>query len=114
MTIDTEILGGSGSSASASKRTMADVTTPSTLTPARIATPPPPSERGRLETKSTSDNSNQKSSRQLGRTNGTNRTNALDIDAIDGALLREINRQQRESTPGASPHRKRQRINGDR
>ncbi|KAM7223440.1 WD40-repeat-containing domain protein [Rhypophila decipiens] len=38
----------------------------------------------------------------------------LDPDAVDNALRRELGRQQRESTPGQSPHRKRQRINGDR
>ncbi|KAK0635534.1 WD40-repeat-containing domain protein [Bombardia bombarda] len=42
------------------------------------------------------------------------RLSSLDADAVDSALRREITRQQRESTPGVSPHRKRQRINGDR
>lgn len=43
------------------------------------------------------------------------RPNPFDIDAVDSALLREFgSRPQRESTPSASPHRKRQRINGDR
>ncbi|KAL1912420.1 substrate-specific activator of APC-dependent proteolysis [Sporothrix stenoceras] len=59
-------------------------------------------------------------------TGGRNRsssTSVLDADAVDHALHRELGRQsyrvpppppQREGTPGASPHRKRQRINGDR
>jgi cell division cycle 20-like protein 1 (cofactor of APC complex) len=39
----------------------------------------------------------------------------LDADEVDGALLKELQpRQHRQSTPGGSPHRKRQRINGDR
>lgn len=42
------------------------------------------------------------------------RPSAFDVDAVDGALLREFGRPPRESTPSASPHRKRQRINGDR
>lgn len=58
-------------------------------------------------------------------TGGRNRsssTGVLDADVVDHALRRELGRQsyhvppppQREGTPGASPHRKRQRINGDR
>ncbi|KAG6037195.1 hypothetical protein E4U41_005265 [Claviceps citrina] len=42
------------------------------------------------------------------------RATALDANAVDSALLRELQRPHRESTPSASPHRKRQRINGDR
>jgi cell division cycle 20-like protein 1 (cofactor of APC complex) len=42
------------------------------------------------------------------------RPNAFDVDAVDSALLKEFGRPHRESTPSASPHRKRQRINGDR
>ncbi|KKA28030.1 hypothetical protein TD95_005025, partial [Thielaviopsis punctulata] len=41
----------------------------------------------------------------------------LDPEALDHALMREAQRKARESTPnapGSSPHRKRQRINGDR
>lgn len=46
----------------------------------------------------------------------------IDADAVNHALRRELGRQSyhvappvsHESTPGASPHRKRQRINGDR
>ncbi|CAK7208217.1 substrate-specific activator of APC-dependent proteolysis [Sporothrix curviconia] len=58
-------------------------------------------------------------------TSGRNRsssTGGLDADAVDHALRRELGRQtyhvpppaSREGTPGASPHRKRQRVNGDR
>lgn len=42
------------------------------------------------------------------------RPHAFDADAVDSALRRELSRPHRESTPSASPHRKRQRINGDR
>ncbi|OAA64552.1 cell cycle regulatory protein [Niveomyces insectorum RCEF 264] len=53
---------------------------------------------------------------------GSGGTASLDTEAVDHALRRELSRQsyhvpppaQREGTPGASPHRKRQRINGDR
>jgi len=55
------------------------------------------------------------SARHGGRTTDTTKAGgAFDVDAVDSALLREVHRQQRESTPGSSPHRKRQRINGDR
>ncbi|KAL2888169.1 Fizzy-related protein -like protein [Ceratocystis lukuohia] len=41
---------------------------------------------------------------------------SLELDAVDHALLREAQRKAREngSALGTSPHRKRQRINGDR
>jgi len=42
------------------------------------------------------------------------RPSPFDAEAVDSALRRELSRPQRESTPSASPHRKRQRINGDR
>jgi hypothetical protein len=42
-------------------------------------------------------------------------TALLDSDAVAGALLKELQpKHHRETTPGSSPHRKRQRINGDR
>lgn len=82
-------------------------------TPYRIATPPPPAERARLEVKH---NIDQGGSRHLGagsRDSDIGR-GGLDVDAVDDQLRRAISRTQRESTPGASPSRKRQRINGDR
>lgn len=42
------------------------------------------------------------------------RPTELDANAVESALLRELQRPHRESAPGTSPHRKRQRINGDR
>ncbi|KAH7362924.1 WD domain-containing protein [Plectosphaerella cucumerina] len=88
---------------------------PDTSNPARFATPPPPSsERGRLETtRQHLDSSNARNLRNTRQAGDASRP-ALDPEAVESALLREMNRPQRESTPGASPSRKRQRINGDR
>lgn len=90
---------------SAAKRPISDNHSPAVASPARIATPPPPSERRYSEAR-TSDYS------RHGRS--STRTSELNPEAVDHALRREIHRQQREGTPGSSPHRKRQRINGDR
>ena len=84
------------------KRHIADSNSPTASTPAtRLSTPPPP-DRTRLEP------------RQGDSSGRQNRFSSLDPDAVDIALRRELGRQNREGTPGASPHRKRQRINGDR
>jgi cell division cycle 20-like protein 1 (cofactor of APC complex) len=76
----------------------------------RTSTPPPQSERLRLEPRQDSSRNSRLSSTrpELGR------HSAFDADAVDIALRREMSRGNRDSTPGASPHRKRQRINGDR
>ena len=81
--------------------------------PVRVATPPP-SERGRLEPKHNIDNRSNRLLRSNARTSDGTRSTPFDISAVDSALRRGMQRPQRESTPGASPHRKRQRINGDR
>jgi cell division cycle 20-like protein 1 (cofactor of APC complex) len=97
---------------SSSKRAMIDSKAPSEATPLRIATPPP-ADRGRLETRHSLDMASKDTLRNTAR----KRDGAgpgLDIDAVDHALLRDLSRPHRESTPSASPHRKRQRINGDR
>ncbi|KAK3684932.1 WD domain-containing protein [Podospora appendiculata] len=87
------------------KRPVPDSNSPTLSTPAtRISTPPPPSDRIRLEARHVDNTRNGRHDRLSG----------LDADAVDGALRRELGRQQRSSTPGASPHRKRQRVNGDR
>lgn len=99
-----------------SKRSLGEAKTPSMMSPVRMATPPPPSERGRLESRHNVD-SNTTSSRRLrqgARSSDVARSTPFDADALDHALLREFQRPQRESTPSASPSRKRQRINGDR
>lgn len=95
----------------APKRPIRDTNNSAVTTPARIATPPPPSERTYSETRG-SDNS--RHARLGTRATDLNRVSAFDADAVDHALRREMGRQQRDSTPGSSPHRKRQRINGDR
>lgn len=75
---------------------------------------PPRSDRTRLEPRYSLDNGPTRPARNYGRKSEGARGSHLDIEAVDSALLREFQRPQRESTPGASPHRKRQRINGDR
>ncbi|KAK4177486.1 putative fizzy-related protein [Triangularia setosa] len=71
----------------------------------RLSTPPPQSERLRVEPSHAGSSRNGRLS---------SRSTDIGLDAVDSALRREIGRQHRESTPGASPSRKRQRINGDR
>ncbi|KAF4423744.1 cell division cycle 20 1 cofactor-APC complex [Fusarium acutatum] len=75
---------------------------------------PPRSDRSRLEPRHSHDNAQNRALRSNARKSEGARASPFDIDAVDSALLREFQRPQRESTPGASPHRKRQRINGDR
>ncbi|KAF3760245.1 WD40 repeat-like protein [Cryphonectria parasitica EP155] len=82
-------------------------------TPRRIATPPPPADRARLEVKHNVEQGGSRRPTSMARHNDVSRTAGLDVDALDDQL-RRVSRTQREATPGASPHRKRQRINGDR
>lgn len=81
--------------------------------PYRIATPPPPSERATLEVKHNVDHGVSRHAVAAPRDNDAGR-GALDVDAVDDQLRRAISRTQRDATPGGSPSRKRQRINGDR
>ena len=74
------------------------------------ATPAPPSERGRMA--DSKHNIEANSHRSTRSSIGVNEE--MRGGSIDHALLREMGRPHRESTPSASPHRKRQRINGDR
>ncbi|KAL2281465.1 hypothetical protein FJTKL_11625 [Diaporthe vaccinii] len=83
-------------------------------TPGRIATPPPPADRARLEVKHNIDTGVPRSSRSNPRESDVGRAASLDVEAVDVELRRQTSRSQRESTPGGSPSRKRQRINGDR
>lgn len=103
----------SGSSSSA-KRQNSDLKSSAANTPARTSTPPPPSERGRNDSKLNAIGGSDRRLRTSTRTGDGTRTSAFDPDALDQALSRELHRPQRESTPGASPHRKRQRVNADR
>ncbi|KAG9250370.1 quinon protein alcohol dehydrogenase-like superfamily [Emericellopsis atlantica] len=76
----------------------------------RLATPPPPTERGRLvDSKHNIEANSQRRTRST-----ISVQEELRGGSIDHALLREMGRPHRESTPSASPHHKRQRINGDR
>ncbi|WYZ46484.1 hypothetical protein EsH8_IX_000709 [Colletotrichum jinshuiense] len=114
MTIPTESTAAVAASAP-TKRPVADTSNSATATPTRFATPPPPSDRGLLENRPHLENANQRKTQHGRRPSEATRSTTFDADAVDNALLREMHhRQQRESTPGASPHRKRQRINGDR
>lgn len=83
---------------------------PETAAVRRLATPPPPSERGRV---TDSKHNIEANSHRRTRSN-VSAHEELRRGGIDHALLRELGRPHRESTPSASPHRKRQRINGDR
>lgn len=105
MTLDPDSLGGG-------KRGCSGVNS-GVHTPRRIATPPPPADRARLEVKHNVDHGNSKPAASIAR-DGEITRGALDVDAVDDQLRRAISRSQRESTPGGSPSRKRQRINGDR
>ncbi|ETS80822.1 hypothetical protein PFICI_08351 [Pestalotiopsis fici W106-1] len=95
-----------------SKRAVVEIHSPNTATPARISTPPPVSERGRLEPRINSDIGNAKAVRHSRGT--TSSVSGIDPEILTKALSRELSSERRESTPGASPSRKRQRINGDR
>lgn len=77
-------------------------------------TPPRVLERGRLDTRTGEDASCLRRPHLSRHSESGRSIVTFDAEALDHALLREHARQQRESTPGGSPHRKRQRINGDR
>jgi cell division cycle 20-like protein 1, cofactor of APC complex len=88
----------------------------SSATPARLSTPPPPADRGRLQARLNVDNANTQSARRASRTRDVSRSGGAGIDAerLSRALSHELSADRRASTPSASPSRKRQRINGDR
>lgn len=93
------------------KRSVHETNSPAGRTPARLSTPPPPSERERLQARLNGDNAG--SSRHSGsRREGSN---GFDPEVLSRALSRELSGDRRDSSAsGASPSRKRQRINGDR
>ena len=99
-----------GAKLSAPLKRPIETTTPGALTPARTSTPPPQTERSRFEPRPGPSDRNGR----MGARGDLSRHSSLDTDALDSALRREIGRPHRDSTPGASPSRKRQRINGDR
>ncbi|QPH17141.1 hypothetical protein C2857_001932 [Epichloe festucae Fl1] len=82
--------------------------------PSRIVTPPPPLNRGQTESKYELEPVNTRRARSRTSARDEIHATGLDANAVESALLRELQRPHRESTPGASSHRKRQRINGDR
>ncbi|KAK3994755.1 putative fizzy-related protein [Cladorrhinum sp. PSN332] len=112
MGINGDVSSGAAISAAMKRAIASESRTPSvTSNNARHSTPPPrlppPSDTHRTEPRNIETGRyGRVGSRSVDLTGG--------IDAVDSALRREISRQQRDSTPGASPHRKRQRINGDR
>ncbi len=105
---------GGAAVASSSKRPVPSDVDAAVASPPRTATPPPQTERFRLEARTNVKSSSSRHSLLTGQASDISRNGGFDIDALDHGLRRELSRQQRESTPGASPHRKRQRINGDR
>ncbi|KHO00904.1 WD40 repeat-like-containing domain protein [Metarhizium album ARSEF 1941] len=84
----------------------------------RIASPLPPPllpfESSRPEARSYPESGSGRKVRNKTAAGELSRPTELDANAMESALLRELQRPRRESTPGSSPHRKRQRINGDR
>lgn len=89
--------------------------TPPVLTPQRSATPPPATERKRLERKD--DIAGNDAGSRGGR--GKPGAESIDPNALSKALLKEFEEggRPRQVTPGGSPSRKRQRVEkvyGDR
>ena len=82
--------------------------------PGRILTPPPPLNQSQLESKYGHGSGHARRARNRMSAQDEPQVTGLDPSAVESALLRELQRPHRESTPSASPHRKRQRINGDR
>ncbi|KAI1326902.1 WD domain-containing protein [Xylariaceae sp. FL0255] len=93
------------------KRTANDISSP-VRTPSRVATPPPP-ERERLQSRPNLE-SNLQPPRHSSRITERASTGGIDAESLTRALSRELSADRRDSAPGVSPSRKRQRINGDR
>ena len=75
---------------------------------------PPPSREERIESKHNIEGETSRRQRNKTSSKDARRNSESWLDMGANALLRDVHHTQRESTPGASPHRKRQRINGDR
>ena len=110
MPVDVDPSVGIAALAAPTKRPVEESPSPLPGTPSRISTPPPQTARVHLEARLNVESGSSRVSRR----GSSMARNDLDPDAVDNALRRELNRQQREGTPTASPHRKRQRITGDR
>ena len=87
--------------------------TPPVATPPRTSTPPPAIEK-RKPDKRTLENNMSRGERAT----GTPTAESIDPNALSKALLKEFedagSGRHRETTPGGSPSRKRQRVYGDR
>ncbi|KAI1097460.1 WD domain-containing protein [Jackrogersella minutella] len=89
------------------KRQARDTASPAVRTPSGIGTPSPPSGRGRLQVIEAGNSKGARHSR------GSN-ISGIDPEILTRALSRELSGDRRDSTSGASPSRKRARLNGDR
>ncbi|KAF4632344.1 hypothetical protein G7Y89_g5776 [Cudoniella acicularis] len=85
--------------------------TPPVATPPRSATPPPATEKRKSDKRAYEGNSTRGE-----RAAGTPGAESIDPNALSKALLKEFEDagRHRETTPGGSPSRKRQRVYGDR
>lgn len=98
--------------ASSSKRTVRASNSPAVG--ARASTPPPAIDRNHFDGGNHRDSQGGRRGRNGARLSDAS-SHDLDLDAANHALRREVlSRQSRETTPNGSPHRKRQRITGDR
>ncbi|KAI6361670.1 hypothetical protein MCOR25_006415 [Pyricularia grisea] len=99
--------------ASSSKRTVRASNSPAVG--ARASTPPPAIDRTHFDGGNHRDSQGARRGRNGARLSDASSQHDLDLDAANHALRREVlSRQSRETTPNGSPHRKRQRITGDR
>ncbi|KAK3177760.1 substrate-specific activator of APC-dependent proteolysis [Lecanicillium sp. MT-2017a] len=93
---------------------MGEIKPPVTEANCSASSPQPPSAGDRTDTRQNAESSSSRRMRSRHRNSDSAKGSRFDTDAADGAFMRDLQRSNRESTPGASPHRKRQRINGDR
>ena len=96
------------------KRAMSETKSCKLVPTARGGTPPPPADADRQGPAPLSEGGSHRRTRSGVRMSEAARASPFDAEALDSALVKELGRPQRESTPSASPSRKRQRINGDR
>jgi cell division cycle 20-like protein 1, cofactor of APC complex len=87
--------------------------TPPVATPPRTSTPPPATEKRKSDKRTLESNMSRGE-----RATGTPTAESIDPNALSKVLLKEFedagSGRHRETTPGGSPSRKRQRIYGDR
>lgn len=115
MTLETKTHPQSQMPNSAPKRRAPDSVPSSIRRRSGATTPPKTIHRGRLESRPIDESSRRRFHLAHGRMSDMTKSSHMDPDVLAQALRKEVHsRQQRENTPGSSPHRKRQRINGDR